>query len=375
MPVMGLTPDQIRRYSRHLTLPQVGIEGQQRLIDASVLLVGAGGLGSPLAIYLAAAGVGRIGIVDFDVVELSNLQRQILYDSSDVGRPKVELAAQRIRRLNPLVEVETHATRFDTGNAFDLVDAYELVIDGTDNFGTRYLVNDACVLRGKRNVYGSIFRFEGQVAVLGAGGPCYRCLYPEPPAPGTVPSCAEGGVLGVLPGIIGTLQAIEAIKLLLDRGDPLIGRLLLFDGLEMRFRELRIRRDPGCPVCGDVPTITELAEIDQACETVPTNVTEIEPAELARLLGQNTLHLLDVRTTEEWEIAHLEDAIHIPIGELEQRLGELDPAQTIVVYCKVGARGARAASLLAEHGFARVSNLSGGIDRWSVEIDPAIPRY
>jgi adenylyltransferase/sulfurtransferase len=375
MKAMPLTPEQIQRYSRHLTLPQVGIEGQQRLSRGSVLLIGIGGLGSPLAAYLAAAGVGRIGIVDFDVVDLSNLQRQVLFSSDDVGRPKVEAAAERIRAINAHVSVEAHATRFEVANAFELVDAYDIVIDGTDNFATRYLINDACVMRGKPNVYGSIFRFEGQASVFGlAGGPCYRCVYPEAPPAGTVPSCAEGGVLGILPGIVGTLQATEAIKILLGRGESLSGRLLLFDALEMRFRELAIRRDTHCAVCGDAPSIRELAIEDASCET-GGDVDEIEPGELSRLLAGTAPRLLDVRTAEEWAIAHLEGAHHIPLAELPQRLGELDPGSPLVVYCKVGGRGARAVSTLLAHGFTRVRNLSGGLDRWSLDIDAGIPRY
>jgi len=373
---MPLTHEQIQRYSRHLTLPQVGMEGQQRLADASVLLVGAGGLGSPLAIYLAAAGVGRIGIVDFDRVDVSNLQRQILYTSDDIGHPKAERAAARVRAINPHVTVETHALRFDVANAFELVDAYDIIVDGTDNFATRYLVNDACVMRGKPNVYGSIFRFEGQVSVFGVdGGPCYRCLYPQAPPPGTVPSCAEGGVLGILPGIIGTLQATETIKLLLGRGDSLDGRLLLFDAMEMRFRELAIRRDPLCPVCGDEPSITEPALEDAACELPAGGVAEIDPLELARRLAQAPVVLLDVRTVEEWAITRLEGALHIPIADLDQRLGELDPAAPLVVYCKMGARSARAVRVLLDAGFTRVATLAGGLDRWTEEVDASIPRY
>ncbi len=376
MTPMALSAEQIRRYSRHLTLPQVGIAGQERLARASVLLVGAGGLGSPLAIYLAAAGVGRLGIVDFDQVDLSNLQRQVLYATEDVGHAKVERAARRVHGINPHVEVEPHPVRIEAGNAFELVDAYDVVIDGTDNFATRYLVNDACVMRGKPNVYGSIFRFEGQVSVFGVGGgPCYRCLYPEPPPPGSVPSCAEGGVLGVLPGIIGTLQATEAIKLLLGRGESLNGRLLLFDAMEMRFRELSIRRDPACPVCGDSPSITRLTSTAAACETPAAEVAEIDPAELARRQSEAPVLLLDVRTDEEWAIARLDGALHIPIAELESRLNELDRDAPLVVYCKMGGRGARAVRLLLDHGFTRVANLRGGLDRWTSEIDATLPGY
>jgi adenylyltransferase/sulfurtransferase len=373
---MPLEPDEILRYSRHLTLPQVGMAGQERLKAASVLIVGAGGLGSPLAIYLAAAGVGRIGLVDFDTIDVSNLQRQILYDTPDVGRSKTAMAARRIERINPLVTVELHEKRFDASNAFDLVDRYDLVADGTDNFATRYLVNDACVLRGKRNVYGSIFRFEGQVSVFGArDASCYRCLYPEPPPPGAVPSCAEGGVLGVLPGIIGTLQATEAIKLLLGRGEPLIDRLLLFDALEMRFRELAIRKDPDCPVCGDRPSITTLSATVDSCESRPAGVAGIEPRAAAGLIAGGEVQLLDVRSGAEWSITHLEGAVHIPLGDLEGRLAELDASRPLVVYCKTGARSARAAALLVARGFADVRNLSGGIERWARDIDPTIPRY
>jgi len=373
---MALTREEILRYSRHLTLPQVGMEGQERLSASSVLLVGAGGLGSPLATYLAAAGVGRIGLVDFDTIDLSNLQRQILYNTADIGRPKIELAAQRIHGINPHVTVETHDTRFDASNASELVERYDLVADGSDNFATRYLVNDACVLGGKRNVYGSIFRFEGQVSVFGApGASCYRCLYPEPPPPGAVPSCAEGGVLGVLPGVIGTLQATEAIKLLLDRGEPLIDRLMLFDALEMKFRELAIRKDPDCPVCGDSPTITSLVETARTCESAAPGVAGIEPSDARDEIVARTAQLLDVRSGEEWAITHIDGALHIPLGELERRMGEMDASRAVIVYCKTGARSARAARLLAGNGFDDVRNLNGGIERWAREIDPTIPRY
>jgi adenylyltransferase/sulfurtransferase len=373
---MPLEHDEILRYSRHLTLPQVGLEGQQRLKQSSVLLVGAGGLGSPLATYLAAAGVGRLGLVDFDTIDLSNLQRQILYDTADVGRSKTELAAKRIRGINPHVTVETHDTRFDASNALELVARYDLVADGSDNFATRYLVNDACVIAGKRNVYGSIFRFEGQVSVFGEkGASCYRCLYPEPPPPGAVPSCAEGGVLGVLPGIIGTLQATEAIKLLLELGEPLVDRLLLFDALDMRFRELGIRKDPDCPVCGTTPSITTLSDEVESCESGPAGVTGIEPREAATRIAGGAVQLLDVRSSEEWNIAHLDGALHIPLGELPGRLTELEATRPVLVYCKTGGRAARAATLLAARGFADVLNLSGGIERWARDIDPTIPRY
>jgi len=375
-----LSPEERSRYGRHLVLPEVGLAGQTRLRDASVLIVGAGGLGAPLAIYLAAAGVGRIGLVDFDTVELSNLQRQVLYCSRDVDRPKVEAARDRMIEINPHVTVDLHPTRFSADNAQRILTDYEVVADGSDNFSTRYLVNDACVLSGKPNVYGSIYRFEGQLSVFGRGdGPCYRCLYPEPPEPGAVPNCAEGGVLGVLPGVIGTLQATETIKLLLGRGEPLVGRLLLFDALEMRFRELRLRRDPSCPVCGDEPTIRELVEIAETCEapTPPTDGAgwEISPAALHARDARDAPLLLDVRTPEEWEICRLEDARLIPLHELPQRVGELSREREIVVYCHTGGRSSMAVRFLREQGFGRARNLTGGIDAWAGTLDPTMPRY
>jgi adenylyltransferase/sulfurtransferase len=378
----SLSPNEIERYSRHLTLPEVGVEGQLRLRSSSVLLVGAGGLGSPLGIYLAAAGLGRIGLVDFDVVDLSNLQRQVLYETQDVGRPKVELARQRLLAINPHVEVEAHPVRLTADNAMDVIAAYDVVIDGTDNFATRYLVNDACVLLEKPNVYGSIFRFEGQASVFWARrGPCYRCLYPEPPAAGAVPSCAEGGVLGILPGVIGSLQATEAIKLLLDRGESLIGRLLLFDALEMRFRELRLRKDPRCPVCGEHPTIRELLDYDVACgvaepEASTTRDGHLGVRELKRRheAGDRPL-LVDVRTPQEWAICRLEGAVLIPLQELPTRIEELDRSREVVVYCHVGVRSAMAVEYLRQRGFALARNLEGGINAWSVEVDPSMPRY
>jgi adenylyltransferase/sulfurtransferase len=377
-PRSSLPADEIARYSRHLTLPGVGVEGQLRLRAASVLLVGAGGLGSPLGIYLAAAGVGRIGLVEFDVVDLSNLQRQILYGSSDIGRSKLQLARRRLHELNPHVKIECHEARLSAANALELLRAYDLVIDGTDNFPTRYLVSDACVLLGKPNVYGSIFRFEGQVSVFWAEkGPCYRCLFPEPPPPGSVPNCAEGGVLGVLPGTIGTLQATEAIKLILGRGDSLIGRLLLFDALEMRFRELKLRKDPDCPACGERATLRELIDYEAACAApAETSAFEIGVQELKGRLGQARPPLLvDVRTPQEWAICRLDGARLIPVLELPDRVQELDPGREIVFYCHLGARSGRAAAFLAQRGFAQVRSLKGGIDAWSLEIDPAIPRY
>ncbi len=367
-----LGPTELARYGRHLVLPEVGLEGQLRLRAASVLLVGAGGLGSPLALYLAAAGVGRIGLIDFDRVDLSNLQRQILYGTSDVGRAKVAAATDRLRDVNPHVDLVPYEARLSAENAEDLFREYAVIVDGTDNFPTRYLVNDACVLSGKPNVHGSVFRFEGQVTVFSAGGPCYRCLFPDPPDAGAVPNCAEGGVLGVLPGIIGTLQAAETIKWILGRGDSLSGRLLLLDALEMRFRELRLRRDPACPVCGDNPTIRELVESIPNC----AGADGIDAARLHDRLqrGERPL-LLDVRTQQEWSICHLAQAKLIPLPELESRLGEIDRAREIVVYCHVGMRGAAAAELLRSRGYTRVRNLLGGIEAWATTVDPGMARY
>lgn len=375
-----LDPDEIARYSRHLTLPEVGVEGQLRMRSASVLIVGTGGLGSPLGLYLAAAGVGRIGLVDFDRVELSNLQRQVLFGTGDVGRPKTTTAAARLRELNPHIEVVAHETRLEASNARELLDGYDLVVDGTDNFPTRYLVNDACVLYGKPNVYGSIFRFEGQVSIFDArSGPCYRCLYPEPPTPGSVPNCAEGGVLGVLPGIVGSLQAVEAIKWILGRGDALQGRLLLFDALEMRFRELRLRKDPDCPVCGSQPTIRELRDESTVCSVAspPRGAgNEIDVVELKQLIdGGSAPQLLDVRTPEEWAICHLDGATLLPLQELAQRVDSLDPQRDIVVYCHVGGRSAMAVDFLTQRGFGRVRNLTGGIQAWAERVEPDMPRY
>ena len=385
-PGVALSPEEIRRYSRHLILPDVGLEGQRKLKAASVLLIGAGGLGSPLAMYLAAAGVGRLGLVDFDVVDESNLQRQLLHGTSDVGRPKLDSARDRLREINPHVHVETYETRLTSGNARALVAEYDLVADGTDNFPTRYLVNDASVLTGTPNVYGSIFRFEGQASVFGApGGPCYRCLYPEPPPPGLVPSCAEGGVLGVLPGIVGALQATEVVKWITGIGEPLVGRLLLFDALAMTFRTLKVRRDPNCPVCGDHPTVTELIDYEAFCgipqakaaEARAEPVPEIDVRALkARLDRGEAPFLLDVREPHEYAIAHL-GAPLIPLGVLAERLGELEAHRDaeIVVYCRSGVRSARAVRLLRERGFTGAVNLRGGILAWSDEIDPTVPTY
>lgn len=373
-----LTAEETRRYSRHLLLPPVGPEGQRRLKAARVLLVGAGGLGSPAALYLAAAGVGTIGLVEFDAVDVSNLQRQVLHGTRDVGRPKVESARDRIADLNPLVALEPHAVRLSSANALGIVSAYDVVIDGTDNFPTRYLVNDACVLTGRPYVYGSVFRFEGQASVFAAkDGPCYRCLFPEPPPPGSVPDCEEGGVLGVLPGLVGVIQATEALKLVLGIGDALVGKLLLVDALRMQFRTLKLARDPECPACG-TRTLRELIDYDSFCgvgagsEAVP----EIAPLELKELLEKGApLALIDVREPREWEMARIEGARLVPLGTLGAEIPRLDRAAEIVVYCKSGARSANAARQLRAAGFTRVRNLAGGIRRWSEEADPTVPKY
>ncbi len=381
-PNTSLGAAEIDRYSRHLILPEVGMEGQKRLKSASVLLIGAGGLGSPLGMYLAAAGVGHIGIVDFDYVDGSNLQRQIIHGTKDIGRSKLESARETIADINPHVEVTTFEGALRSENALDVLADYDIVIDGTDNFPTRYLVNDACVLLGKPNVYGSIFRFEGQASVFWAEkGPCYRCLYPDPPPPGLVPSCAEGGVLGVLPGIVGCMQATEAIKLILGHGEPLIGRLIVFDALTMTFRELRLRRDPECPVCGEDPTLTDLIDYDAFCGVGQTGepepaASDLAPAEVQeRLERGDRLVLLDVRNPVEWEICRLDGATLMPLSVLPARMHELDPDAEIVVYCKVGIRSAHAAQILSENGFTRVHNMAGGILRWSSDVDPSVPRY
>ncbi len=378
----ALAPEEIERYSRHLIMPEVGMEGQRRLKQARVLCIGAGGLGSPLSLYLAAAGVGRLGLVDFDVVDFSNLQRQLLHHTSDVGRPKLQSAREKLTAINPEVTVETHQTRLTSENALELFGQYEIIADGTDNFPTRYLVNDACVLTGKPNVYGSIFRFEGQASVFATpGGPCYRCLYPEPPPPGLVPSCAEGGVLGILPGLVGVIQATEVIKLILGRGDSLAGRLLLFDALAMRFREMRLRRNPDCPVCGDHPTIRELIDYEEFCGVTPqqadsTAVPEVTPLELKRELdGGKDVFVLDVRNPPEVEICRLERSHVIPLGELMERVHELDSARDIVVHCKSGARSAQAIQQLNKLGFGKLRNLKGGILAWAEQVDPSLPRY
>jgi adenylyltransferase/sulfurtransferase len=377
-----LSKQELQRYSRHLALPEVGVEGQKRLKASSVLLVGAGGLGAPLGLYLAAAGVGRIGLVDFDVVDFTNLQRQVTFATADVGRPKLEAARERLQGINPEIRIDTHAVRLDSSNALDILRDYDLVVDGTDNFPTRYLVNDACVLLGKPNVYGSIFRFEGQVSVFWAErGPCYRCLYEEPPPPGMAPSCAEGGVLGVLPGVVGTLQAIETIKLLLDAGESLVGRLLLFDALAMRFRELRLRKDPNCAICGPSPRITQLIDYEAFCGLAPqateANVSdEITPLELKQRLDRGEkIQIVDVREPHEWEICHIEGAELVPLGTLPQQLDALPRDRDIVVHCKGGGRSARAAEFLRGQGFPRVFNLTGGIRAWTDTVDPSLPRY
>ena len=356
--------------------------GQKKLKAARVLIVGAGGLGSPLGLYLAAAGVGTLGLVDFDVVDESNLHRQVLYGRSAVGRPKIQAAVERLRDVNPHIEVVPHETRLDSGNAFQLMEGYDLVVDGTDNFPTRYLVNDACVLLGKPNVYGSIFRFEGQVSVFwGARGPCYRCLFPEPPPPGLVPSCAEGGVLGVLPGIIGSLQANEVIKLIVGAGEPLIGRLVLFDALKLKFRELKLRKSPECPICSENPTQRELIDYQQFCGIDPREEPveqdfEISVQELKRWIDEGRpVTVLDVRNPPEYEVCCLEGSKLIPLPELQDRLDELDPAEVIVAHCHHGMRSARAVEILRQRGFSRAINLAGGIDEWSLQVDPAVPRY
>ncbi len=378
-----LTHEEIRRYGRHLIMPEVGLEGQKRLKAASVLLVGAGGLGSPLALYLAAAGIGRLGIVDFDVVDFSNLQRQVLHSTDSVGKPKLKSARERIEAINPHVQVETHQVLLNSENALDIFRDYDVIVDGTDNFPTRYLVNDACVLLKKPNVYGSIFRFEGQVSVFDAQqGPCYRCLYEEPPPPGLVPSCAEGGVLGVLPGIIGTIQAAETIKLILHQGRSLVGRLLLFDALKMSFREVKLRKNPACPICGEDPTIHELIDYNAFCGIVPepeTNRTlsayEISVEELKERMDRGEhLFLLDVRELHEYEIVNIGGHL-IPLNDLPARIHELDSSRDIVVYCHHGPRSGRAVDFLRQMGFRKVKNLVGGIDQWSERVDPGLPRY
>ncbi len=382
---IALSADDRARYSRHLILPEVSVAGQKRLNAARVLCLGAGGLGSPSSLYLAAAGVGTIGFVDFDRVDLSNLQRQILYGTHDIGEKKVEAAARRIRDVNPGVEVVLHESRFTSENAQEIIAPYDLVIDGSDNFPTRYLSNDVCVFARKPNIYGSVFRFDGQASVFAPhlGGPCYRCLFPEPPPPGAAPSCAEAGVLGVLPGIIGTMQALEAIKLIIGVGETLIGRLLHFDASAMRFREFKVRRDPACPVCGDNPTISAPIDYENFCGTVQParvengdTVQSISVHELKRKMdARERFTLLDVREAHEADIARIDGARLIPLGEILDRTSELSQGDEIIVHCHSGIRSARAMQLLIERGFANVRNLDGGIDAWSEEIDPNVPRY
>lgn len=387
MPVMTdslatLNNDEILRYSRHLIMPEVGMDGQLKLKQARVLCIGAGGLGSPLALYLAAAGVGTLGIVDFDIVDFTNLQRQIIHSTADVGRAKLDSAAESISAINPNVTVRKFETRLTSANALELFRDFDIIVDGTDNFPTRYLVNDACVLTGKPNVYGSIFRFEGQASVFATiEGPCYRCLYPEPPPPGLVPSCAEGGVLGILPGLVGIIQATETIKLILGSGEPLIGRLLLIDALAMRFRELKLRKNPECPVCGNHPTVTELIDYEQFCgirgEEKPATATmqDMTPEELKqRLDAGDDLFVLDVREPHEYQICNLGGHL-IPLNDLPKRVSELDSAREIVVHCKMGGRSAKAVDFLKQSGFTKVHNLAGGINAWSDRVDPKVPKY
>jgi len=379
---IALTSDEVLRYSRHLILPEVGVEGQLKLKGAKVLCVGAGGLGSPLALYLAAAGVGTLGLVDFDVVDLTNLQRQIIHSTADVGRNKLDSAADSIAAINPNVSVRKFETRLTSANALEIIGEFDIVADGTDNFATRYLVNDACVLTSKPNVYGSVFRFEGQASVFATReGPCYRCLYPEPPPPGAVPSCAEGGVLGILPGLVGVIQATEVIKLVLGLGDTLAGRLLLIEALAMRFRELKLRKNPECPVCGEHPSVTQLIDYNQFCgvrgeETgATTTMSDITVEELKRRLDAGEdLTVIDVREPHEYQIANIGGQL-IPLNDLPKRVGELDPERETVVHCKMGGRAAKAVDFLRQSGFKNVHNLSGGITAWSDRIDPKVPKY
>jgi molybdopterin/thiamine biosynthesis adenylyltransferase/rhodanese-related sulfurtransferase len=377
-----LNNDEILRYSRHLIMPEVGMVGQLKLKAARVLCIGAGGLGSPLALYLGAAGVGTLGIVDFDVVDYTNLQRQIIHSTADVGRKKLDSAAEKLKAINPFLDIRTFETRLSSENALELFREFDIIADGTDNFPTRYLVNDACVLTGKPNVYGSIFRFEGQVSVFATeDGPCYRCLYPEPPPPGLVPSCAEGGVLGILPGLVGVMQATEVIKLILGKGDPLIGRLLLVDALGMKFRELKLRKNPDCPACGTHPTITKLIDYNEFCgirgeeKAVETGVPEIQVEELKRRLDAGEdVFVLDVREPHEYQICNI-DGYLIPLGDLPKRISELDSSREIVAHCRSGVRSAKAADFLRQAGFKKVHNLAGGILAWADRIDPKMPKY
>jgi len=381
-PEAVLSNDEILRYSRHLIMPEVGMEGQQKLKAAKVLCIGAGGLGSPLALYLTAAGVGTLGIVDFDVVDYTNLQRQIIHSTADVGRKKLDSAAEKLKAINPYINLRTFDTRLTSANALELFREFDIIADGTDNFPTRYLVNDACVLTGKPNVYGSIFRFEGQASVFATEeGPCYRCLYPEPPPPGLVPSCAEGGVLGILPGLVGVIQATETIKLILGQGDPLIGRLLLVDALGMKFRELQLRKSPDCPVCGTNPTVTQLIDYNEFCgirgeeAPVATDVPAITVEELKQQLdSKKDLFILDVREPHEYQICNLNGYL-IPLGDLPKRVHELDSSRDIVAHCRSGVRSGKAVTFLRQAGFKKVHNLTGGILAWADKIDPKMPKY
>jgi len=381
---MTLSNEEVARYSRHLIMPEVGMEGQLKLKAASVLCIGAGGLGSPVAMYLAAAGVGRIGIVDFDVVDYSNLHRQVIHGTPDVGRPKLDSARDRLNALNPEVTVETHNVALSSENALQLLADYDIIVDGTDNFPTRYLVNDACVLLGKPNVYGSIFRFEGQASVFATkDGPCYRCLYPEPPPPGLVPSCAEGGVLGILPGVVGTIQATEAIKLVIGVGEPLINRFMIYDALRMRFREFKLRKDPECLVCSDQPTVTELIDYDQFCGITPESTTSESTDGVeatveglrAEIDRGSDVFILDVREPQEFQICRIPGSTLIPLSDLPRRLDELDGRDDMVVHCKSGVRSAKAVKLLHDAGFSRAKNLRGGILAWIDRVDPSLPKY
>ena len=377
-----LTNDEILRYSRHLIMPEVGMAGQQKLKAARVLCIGAGGLGSPLTLYLAAAGVGTLGIVDFDVVDFTNLQRQIIHSTADVGRKKLDSAAEKLKAINPFINLKTFETRLTSENALELFRDFDIVADGTDNFPTRYLVNDACVLTGKPNVYGSIFRFEGQASVFATEeGPCYRCLYPEPPPPGLVPSCAEGGVLGILPGLVGVMQATEVIKLILGQGEPLIGRLLLIDALGMKFRELKLRKNPDCPACGTHPTVTKLIDYNEFCgirgeeKPVETGIPEMQVEELKRRLDAgDDLYVLDVREPHEYQICNIGGHL-IPLGDLPKRVNELDSSREIVAHCRSGVRSAKAVGFLQQAGFKKVHNLAGGILAWADRVDPKMPKY
>jgi molybdopterin/thiamine biosynthesis adenylyltransferase/rhodanese-related sulfurtransferase len=390
-PPVSLNKDEILRYSRHLILPEVGMEGQLKLKNAKVLMVGAGGLGAPLGLYLAASGVGRVGVVDFDVVDFTNLQRQVIHGTKDVGRKKLDSAADSMLDINPYMKVDKFDTAITSENALEIIKDYDMVVDGTDNFPTRYLINDACVLLKKPNVYGSIFRFEGQATIFAyPDGPCYRCLYPEPPPPGLVPSCAEGGVLGILPGTIGLIQATEAVKLILGVGETLVGRLLLYDALAMRFRELKLRRNPECPACGDHPSIHELIDYHQFCgvpnpsEVVPVadqqagfmSDTEIDAIALkARLDRGDKFQFIDVREPNEYQIASIPGAKLIPLGDLPKRVNELDPSVEVIAHCKMGGRSAKGCDFLRQSGFKNVKNMLGGITAWSDKIDPSVPKY